>query len=75
MPRPIIQTVPEFAQKPDKIRSFSRADMNSILAREIQNRWHGMGCPSVRVWAGADGNELVIRSNLVNGLPPRRASV
>lgn len=69
---------------------------DSVLAREIQERWYRLGYPKARVWTedvlvkipeekvvvGDDGFEAVIieektirssaiRSNLVNGIPPR----
>ncbi len=49
------------------------------LAAEIAGHWHGLGHPNVKVWAEPGENSgggvapYVVKSNLVRGLPPRRA--
>jgi len=39
-------------------------------ARLIERLWHGLGHRDVRVWVERAGRMRVVRSNLVNGLPP-----
>jgi len=40
------------------------------LAAFIERYWHALGADEVRVWTVVEGGRVVIRSNLVNGLPP-----
>ena len=65
--------VPPFTPKPEHRRNFMRDAMNELLAREIEGRWRALGYQRARVWAlhsgGAQPPE--IRSNLINGVPPR----
>lgn len=59
-------TVPDFCTKDGAFR----------LAKRIQQKWHDLGHANVRVWVCDAAEEsrhglYVVRSNLVNGLPPK----
>lgn len=50
------------------------------LARELEQHWHGQGYPAARFWTEPIDERFAkvgtyeiyrVRSNLVNGLPPR----
>ena len=47
-------------------RSLSEAGR----ARLIERLWHGLGHRDVRVWVAREHGRQVVRSNLINGLPP-----
>lgn len=59
----------------DEVDYFTRTSARK-LAHQIENYWHARGHKHVRVQAvrleGFDSLMYGIKSNLVNGLPPRR---
>lgn len=50
-----------------------------VLARKIERHWKAKGHPNVKAWVEKSGGGLlnvpifVVRSNLINGLPPKVA--
>lgn len=66
-----------------EIDGFTK-DGAALLAATIAAKWASVGHPDVRVWIDDQAIERaavggvtrmpVVRSNLVNGLPPRRAT-
>lgn len=57
---------------------FSTERRAKSLALQIERRWHQAGHPDVRTWIEKRGDKrsrrYEIRSNLVNGLPPKKVS-
>ncbi len=51
-------------------RARKRALPEAERARLIQRLWHELGHRDVRTWVERAGHMRVVRSNLINGMPP-----
>jgi hypothetical protein len=77
--RPGLDLVPVRPADPRSLRDLTSRDGAEANARELDAWWHSRGFLQVRHWAEITGDEgpnahqrvWGVRSNLINGLPPR----
>lgn len=65
--------MPFFNPNPPMEYDYMRKDGAKYLADYIQDYWHKLGYTKAHFWIDKEGTDkYVIRSNLVNGIPPLR---
>jgi len=77
-PKPKRARSPDLRQRNEGTRipdTLTRADAEQ-LAERLNAYWHGHGYPAARHWVetaniAGRGDVFVVRSNLVDGVPPR----